>query len=154
MIRVAAHLSHFNCVQKLHVVRAQQASAHIELADNRAQGGLQQFASVHFLNVVLVLLDQRKELILVGKLLCEPLQRGNRLRLVAQFQFAKPKPQLRLRHEAAVRARIIDNLTSQRSLSIKAALRIRPKKEAATITVVGGQVTNHDWPAGPSGRAS
>jgi len=25
---------------------------------------------------------------------------------------------------------------------------------AATITVVAGQVTNHDWPAGPSGRAS
>ena len=24
---------------------------------------------------------------------------------------------------------------------------------AATITVVGGQVTNHDWPAGPSARA-
>jgi hypothetical protein len=25
---------------------------------------------------------------------------------------------------------------------------------AATTTVVGGQVTSHDWPAGPSGRAS
>ena len=98
MLKLRIHLLQFIGAKEFHVIRAQKAATRIELADNRANGRFREFAPVHFQDVVPfdllddlvehlrhLLLDDGQQFVLVRELLREPVQRGDRLRLVAEL---------------------------------------------------------------------